>query len=1303
MDIYNRISKANSLQFVKIEPTDGKTTFKNEINTFSGNKDNDIPYCTKTMLQVSDTVITQVESNYSNVSAELRKSTGESWGLNIVKKTNNLGNFLGYNNVSLQDYDSKHSAISFTQGFLIDESLEVTVDPYMLNGNLPRFAEVGNSISLYDSSKTLIFNKEIKSVFYDSKSRVKVILVEKQNGVLNSTDYLASSYFDLLDYDIFEFKTKFKEKEPGTYDVVVECSEQEKETQYFQSENIDLKEFQEDTVCLRYYNDPKTDVLYRYGLKDVGGLLRVPFLQSVIENKQNSEISEDEDFSSVVDSEVYRQNRFIFDSVTGTYLRTLVLALSSENLFINNMGYVKEQEVDFEKLGRTNLYDSTVLLNQSGYTYKNKLEANIFDIDKYAYDSVNRIFSVYPEDQMYFSGKGSEPNIGDKISLDEDQDFIFNGNSKYYAINDTTWIQIDSEGLVIDKGLILEEVPFIMEVEIPSDNFEFVLTNNSGGNNSLQFGNNAVADWGDGTTDTLNDSSYEQNLSFTKTFAKAGSYQVTFTGRLNQVGFNQSPTNDTVKRITQWGDLGNLYYDFYQCHYLESIPEGAITGLLNSKRGTKFNGEATPSEVRYLFNWRDAYSLEKLPTGFTEFIKYEDTGLSISWTLNGVRTIEEIPQDWLEGLRVVNVGSFLDEAWRVKHLPINLLNNAHSITGKWGTYSLNALGRDYRSYEDITLVIDDQFFSKVEFETGRGDLFSQWNIAEIPRDILQNSLSSIQNGGTGEIDIERFCCQATKIHDLPDGIFKGFQIQSKGSQALRGTKITRLKTSWFGGTIQTNEITLNDFARDCPLTDIDVDFFNGYFPNVNNLETAFYNTDLTEIQDTLFRNLHKLKSVHAMLLRTNIETVPQDFIKESILMEDISSLFSSTPITSVPPDIFKDFSKVTKAEGVFAGSTITTIPEDLFYDMPLVESFYRLFYRCKQIEYVGEIFKNSVNVTRTEAAFQESKINTVPNTLLENCTELVDITMMFRGATSLVSGIDEDFLINNTKINSLFYAFENSKCTVLPSINHLTQMTTMERAFWRYGALSIPKDYLDGMTSLENVKYAWSTIPTIEGVIPRFWKDSTLNLTNTEGAFSYTSNAINYLEIPTSWGGTNDGSVTRLGFYIDENGYTSSNSVQNGGEVNWLVHNGANEEPSVGDTIYQDYEPSTDVFIGLDKYYAIKENKWIQISSSGEVLSKGDSTAPPLNLEVLNFGIIQPITDGVQLAINRTEGTGVVTQEISYRQVGTTNFLLGVSTTDRLTIMTQTGLISGQSYDFQLTLIDDNETVVSNIITSTPN
>lgn len=825
-----------------------------------------------------------------------------------------------------------------------------------------------------------------------------------------------------------------------------------------------------------------------------------------------------------------------------------------------------------------------------------------FVMDNYPHDTKEQVLGVFPNVTMYVKDLVSIPQINDVLFTDVYTENLFQGGSKFYGFDEYTWLQINDQGVIIDKGQIAANYSFVMEVDIPSDNFEFVLTNSIGSNHPLEFGNNAVADWGDGTTDTLNDSNYAPGLSFTKTYATAGSYQVTFTGRLNQVGFNQSPTNDTVKRITQWGDLGNIFYDFYQCHYIESIPDGAITGLLNSKRGTKFNGEKdyTYDKTRYLFNWRDAYSLEALPTGFTEFIKYEDTGLSIFYSLNGVRSIEAIPDDWLDGVRAVSVNSFLDEAWRVKYISPNLLNNAHSITGKWGTYSLNALGRDYRTYDDITLEIDDQFFSKVEFEPGRGDLFSQWNIAEIPRDILQNSLSSPQNGGTGKIDIERFCCEAIKITDIPDGIFEGFQIQSRGLQAFRGTKITKLKTSWFGGTKQTNEIDLGDLARDTLVSEVDIDFFNGYFPNVTSLATALYNTPITEIQDTLFRDLPKLKRVDFLLNRTSIQTVPVDFLKESVLMENISYLFSTTPITEVPANIFKDFSKVTKAEGVFSNSDIITIPEDLFYDMPLVDSFYRLFYRCKQIEYAGEIFKNSVNVTKMNSAFQEATINTVPSTLLENCTELVDITMLFRGANRLVNGIDEDFLINNTKINSLFYSFENSKCTVLPSINHLSELTTMERAFWRYGGLSIPKDYLDGMNSLENVKYAWSDIPTIEGVIPRFWRDLTLNLTNTEGAFSGTNNAINWPEVPLDWGG--EFGVDLIGFYIDQT-RNDSNYIPNPNPISWLAHDGEQDEPLIGDVIFTNYFDSV-TFDGDNGFFAISNGECIQIDPNGVVIDK---------------------------------------------------------------------------------------------------
>ena len=1426
---YAYISKGNSIQYVKIEETNNIDIFDNEENTFSADENVDIPYCTKTRLQTCDIITTQVKTNYSGVSARIRNSKGLDQELSVVKRT-------------------------------IDMSL--------------------------------------------------------------------------LSYDVYEFKINFSNYEEGTYDVVVKFSDGNFGDQYFQSENIDLKELHEGTVHIRYYDESNGDIFYTYGLKNVGNILRVPLVDLSLKDNQESQISEGDNSTVMVMSEVYEQVQFFFDCVTGKYLRTLVIALSSENLFLNNVGYVKQEELEAEILGRTNIYESNVLLNKSGVDFIPPIPGRIMDIDLYRYTSINRIFTVYPDDKIYFFGTGSNVSIGDKLAFDESGENVLTGNDNYFGISNTEWVQVDENGIVIDKGLILEEVPFIMEVEIPSDNFDFQFSRPSR-DGALENGVSAIVDWGDGTSTQWDDSNYNSNTDTTiKTYSSSGTYQIKISGRVSDIRLQPSQSASSVSKILQWGDLG--FYGFYFKNLINctEIPKGAVTGFLKSNRGTKYNEEVRNNDLM-LMGLDYLISLEELPIGYTEFIKYEDTGWrvgAVGSMVTKLHSLKEIPEDFLSGLYYTNVAGLFRDSFSLESVPKDLFNNAYKVgdsvgNNGYGYYALTNAGKNNLGDPSKTIVLNENFLSNCELTYGIGNYFTGWNIDSVPENIFKNSLSSIENGGTGKINLNSTFYGCTKLTSLPDNLLKDFQIQSSCREMIINTSITHVKSSWWGGTIQQNNIDFYSFARGGIVDTIDEDLFDvfngeiylkqGFYGNslliqiplnifknciISNVQQCFEQTGLKYIGDdliyqstetlfmnkmfykcydleyvgnifhessntvevtvssfieltnvrnmgeTIFQNVNidsfsyfafnaKIENIYltqfsdnnsatsltASFRRCSISVVPEGFLSKfnavgvdynqmfgdqtaNILIHgeemrgctetiNIYGLFGYANIDNITIDFFRDCSKVENAASCFVGrfgdkmnSKVlkrefwSYIPlnrklryslrynfqdiqdsdwdADVFYDMTELTDAFRMFWGARNLgnSYPSTLFANNTKLTNVKETFIECDLTEIKQGLFENNPLINDFQRTFHQySVSVGKSIPQDLFASNTASNvnldtvfselrdietipsrifagldaiEIEYCFNKiydlitvpsdvfegisdySKITNLRGIfngceslvsipentlSNFTSAQTLERAFYQCVSLQEINIDFSVFNDLTNISSMFYDCKEVENAVPRLWENP--QYTTYNDCFKNCTKALNYPEIPISWGGTNDGSITRLGFYIDENGYADSNSVQNGGETSWLVHNGANEEPSVGDTIYQDYEPSTDVFIGLDKYYAIKENKWIQISSSGEVLSKGDSSAPSLGLEILTFSLASRIPQGVNLVIDRTIGQGVVTQQISYRQTGTTNFLLGVSTTDRLTIMTQTGLISSQTYDFQLTLIDDNETVVSDIIT----
>ena len=996
-----------------------------------------------------------------------------------------------------------------------------------------------------------------------------------------------------------------------------------------------------------------------------------------------------------------------------------------------------------------------------------------FWIDTYKYDSVGKMFSTSPSTWLVHDGDEENPDIGDTVYLDYDlSSNIYDGDEKYFAISQdlsnneqgTHWIQVDDDGLIIDKGVISIETDFVMEVVIPNNGDVFKIKQKANKVYSLEGGENATIDWGDGSSLQLTDLNYNiDQPTIEKTYSNSGTYQVKISGRLSQVNIgDENDGGGRIKRILQWGDLGTISYSLFSLYNLEELPQGAVTGLVFSKKGTRYNSE--DSYTGLSLNIAEANILENIPSEFTSLLKYEDIGLSVIMNNFGkdFYKLKAIPDDIFLGLSLIQGTDYMfKNLYDLEYLPKDLFNNAYFNAEGFGRDCLIYSGKNYLGDPNKTLVLDENFFSNIRLSEGSGAItfkIKGWNIDSVPQNLLRNSLSSIENGGTGEINTTELFRDCSKLTSLPDNLFKDFQVTSMNN-AIRGTSITHVKSSWMGGTVQNNDNSFNEFARSGIVDTIDEDFFD-YFPNTTSLRIAFGGNELVTFSDNTFRDLPKLDSFQQTFSNNPLTSIPQDAFKESINVTTMSGMFSNTPIVNIPDDLFKDFTEVVNASSIFFQCEgLVSIPVGLFNDMIKNETFYRTFYRCRSLTLIPiGYFSYNVSVDTFEGCFEDSGIIQVPDGLFDNTEIATNFKQTFKGCESL-DFVPADVFDNNVEALTFRSCFEDCEALVGNinfTINRCTKVTDISRMFYdsanadpafelSISFLPIPNvieraDYfsvladphlhlLPGMfENATNIEYAltsssgnfsvYTEVPnilrdnlnavnvrgmmqnheTLTGFIYRFWRDSLLTFSEVTGAFSGCVNALNYPEVPVAWGGLGS---PRLGFWMDINGEPTSADVVNGNENSWLIHDGANEEPEIGDTVYTSYDTNAGTILGANQFYAIKTDKWIQIDPNGVIIDKGDDTTPPGDLEVINFGVAYPIQNGVALACNRSNGVGTVTQQISYREVGTGSFIPGVSTTQRLTIMEQSGLIPGVTYEFQLTVTDDNETALSSVVTST--
>ena len=361
-DPFLRISKANSINFSKVEVVDGCSIFANDENSLACATLQKYKHITDTLFQTCDTTTIQFKSNYDTVSAVLRNSNNVDTSLTITKKSANLSRFKRLDGAWYYKYREGKLGIYFENGTSYTDEGAV-IETYTLNGNLPEFAIIGQQISI-----DTLGIYEIVDVLYDEVKNKRVMIV---NYVYASTEPVATiveSIYDVLPYEIYEFVIDWSLFSIGKYTVVITNTDEINGTVTDSSERISLLTEHLNTLAISYSNNNNKDIFYKYGIMH---FIRIPYVKFIAVQQDENEINITDDNSVVVESTVHEKNEILFDVLTDQLMRKLVVALSSENLFVNGTGYVKDGGVSSENIDSTNLYEVTATLLKTNVSYNN--------------------------------------------------------------------------------------------------------------------------------------------------------------------------------------------------------------------------------------------------------------------------------------------------------------------------------------------------------------------------------------------------------------------------------------------------------------------------------------------------------------------------------------------------------------------------------------------------------------------------------------------------------------------------------------------------------------------------------------------------------------------------------------------------------------------------------------------------------------------------------------------------------------------------------------------------------------------
>lgn len=361
------ISKNNSITFSKDEVWDGQSVMKNDENTLSETSLSKINYKENLLFQTQDNTTIQVKSNFQTIRAFIEDGCDSVLEVPVVKMSNNINRFLGIDGF-IYNYKQGYSGLYFVSGntYLDDGSID---SQFVLNGNLPDFAIIGQFVEVFDGGGSVGFF-EIEDVVYDPNVNKRAIIF-RHSFTGNPSAVRVESHYDLLNIEVYHFNVDFSIVEEENCRIYVKGEDTvfPEERQY--SENIYVKDLHERTVAIEYFGDDNRDIFYAYGIKH---FIRLEFsdITALIDDKIS--ISKGDNTSSVNASDLYDGNKFEFEGLTRDNFLKACIAVSSPYIKINNIGYIKKESLNYENIKGTNLYNLSVDMLKTNNKINGKMQ-----------------------------------------------------------------------------------------------------------------------------------------------------------------------------------------------------------------------------------------------------------------------------------------------------------------------------------------------------------------------------------------------------------------------------------------------------------------------------------------------------------------------------------------------------------------------------------------------------------------------------------------------------------------------------------------------------------------------------------------------------------------------------------------------------------------------------------------------------------------------------------------------------------------------------------------------------------------
>lgn len=381
------LSKAMSIRFKRDLVWGNCSDYKNDENTLSCENNVLLPYGTMQQFQICDTDVTiQFKSNFDTREVNVIKEDGTKDNKIITKFSSNIGRKSKLDS-TYYDINGTQAGVYFTSGDTYDYDTDIQNGTYALNGALPDFGIIGNSIFLDG-----IGWFEIMDIIFDASINADVLVIN-YNAAGIPTIIIASSIYNIENLEVYEFSVDMSLYEDQIIQVEILNTDAVFDDIRELSEKIEVAERFEDTIEMRYWNPTNTDVFYSTGIQN---LIRVNFETFVpgidpTVDKLNTDTN-----TILLNARMYETKTLVFSPVPFAIMFQITEALLHKELYLDEVKFVISDNPEVEPFGNTNLVTITAVLTKDGNVYNSEVDGEGTEIE-----SIAPIIGLLTDDNTY--------------------------------------------------------------------------------------------------------------------------------------------------------------------------------------------------------------------------------------------------------------------------------------------------------------------------------------------------------------------------------------------------------------------------------------------------------------------------------------------------------------------------------------------------------------------------------------------------------------------------------------------------------------------------------------------------------------------------------------------------------------------------------------------------------------------------------------------------------------------------------------------------------------------------------------